>query len=325
VVVHAVKVEWSSNRERLQQIRQNVFTDEQQVPRELDLDGLDDDAIHFIALNEAGQALGTARLLATGQIGRMAVLAEQRRRGIGRKLLEAAVAEATNVGLARVFLHAQRHAEDFYRKSGFLPVGPEFLEAGIPHIEMVRELPIPFRASQAHRGLPTVNADAKADVQHASRAVAFDSEADARDAVLLVLERARRAAAISSADLDRAMFGNDRVLQLISDFARRSRHVHVRILIEDAKSIADESHPLLELARRLPSKVEIRRQSDDRTPSRGSFVVVDGAAVWIQPDRAQYVGWYNMHDRVEARRLTDEFAEAFDRSLDDPELRLLNL
>jgi len=256
----------------------------------------------------------------------MAVVAEQRGRGIGRRLLEAAVAEAISEGLARVFLHAQRHAEDFYRKSGFLCVGGEFLEAGIPHVEMVLELPIPFRESQAHRGLPKVNADSKADdAVHPSRAVQFDSETDARDAVLLVLGRARRAVSISNANLDRALFGNDRVLQLISDFARRSRHVHVRVLVEDAKSIADEGHPLLELARRLPSKVEIRRLPDDRTPSRRSFVVVDGTAVWIQPDRDEYVGWHNMRDRVEARRLTDEFAELFERGINDPELRLLNL
>ena len=325
MAVHAVRVDWSSNRDRLQQIRQRVFTEEQKVPRDLDLDGRDDNAIHFIALNEAGQALGTARLLPTGQIGRMAVVPEQRGRGIGRQLLEAAVAEATTVGLARVFLHAQRHAEDFYRKSGFLPVGAEFLEAGIPHVEMVLELPIPFRGSQAHRGLPKVNVDSKADAQHPSRTVPFDSETDARDAVVRVFERARRAVSISSANLNRALFGNDRVLQLISDFARRSRHVHVRVLVEDAKSIAHESHPLLELARRLPSKVEIRRLPDDCIPSRRTFVVADTTAVWIQPDLDEYVGWYNMHDRVEARRLSDEFAQVFERSIDDPELRLLNL
>jgi len=325
MAVHAVKVDWSSNRNRLQQIRERVFSDEQNVPRDLDVDGLDDDAIHFIALNDAGQALGTARLLQTGQIGRMAVLAEQRGRGIGRQLLDAAVAEATNAGFARVFLHAQRHAEDFYRKSGFLPVGPEFLEAGIPHIEMVLELPIPFRGSQAHRGLPKVNADSKADTEHPSRVVQFDSETEARDAVIRVVERARRAVSISSANLDRALFGNDRILQLISDFVRRSRHVHVRVLVDDAKSIADESHPLLELARRLPSKVQIRRLPDDRIPSRRTYVVVDTVAVWIQPDVDGYVGWYNMRDRVEARRLSEEFAEVFERSMDDPELRLLNL
>ena len=325
MAIHAVRVDWSSNQTRLREIREKVFTDEQNVPRDLDLDGLDDEAIHFIALNEAGQALGTARLVQTGQIGRMAVLADQRGRGIGRQLLEAAIAEASRIGLSRVFLHAQRHAEDFYRKSGFLPVGVEFIEAGIPHIEMLLELPIPFQQSTSARGLPTLKVDTKPDTEVASTVVTFDTEGDARDGVLQVVGRARRTMSISSGDLDRMLFGNDRFLQAVSDFARRSRHVQVRVLVEDAKAIADESHPLLELARRLPSKVTIRRLPDDRTPSRRSFVVVDTVAVWVQPDREEYVGWYNMHDRVEARRLTDDFDELFERSVDDPELRLLHL
>lgn len=323
--VHTVRVDWASFRDRLKRIRQQVFTDEQHVPRELDIDGLDDDAIHFIALNEAGRDLGTARLLPTGQIGRMAVLADQRRRGIGRQLLDEAIAEATKAGLRRVFLHAQRHAEHFYRRSGFLPVGTEFIEAGIPHVEMVLDLPIPFRQSPTHRGLPTVNTERKTDPLRPSREVTFESLNDARDGLLVILRCARRVVSIASPDLDRTLFGDDGVVELLSDFARRNRHVRVRVLVEEPKAIADEAHPLLDLARRLPSKVEIRKQSDDRTPSRRNYVIVDGTAVWIQPNRGEYVGRHNVHDRVEARRLTDEFTELYERSIDDPELRRLDL
>ena len=88
----------------------------------------------------------------------MAVLKEQRGRDIGRQLLKAAVDHAVEVGLQRVFLHAQTHAEGFYRKSGFLPFGAEFMEAGIPHIEMELALPIPFKGSARDRELPLVKA-----------------------------------------------------------------------------------------------------------------------------------------------------------------------
>src|SRR4051794_33676211 len=121
--VHAVWVDWTKNKDRLCAIRQRVFTGEQGVPEELDLDGLDETAQHFLALNEMGNPIGTARLVASGQIGRMAVLAEHRKLGIGRKLLDAAVDHARRTGMTRVFLHAQSHAEEFYRKSGFVRVG----------------------------------------------------------------------------------------------------------------------------------------------------------------------------------------------------------
>ncbi len=110
----------------------------------------------------------------------------------------------------------------------------------------------------------------------------------------------------------------------LSEFARRSRHASATVLVDDTKAIAEIAHPLLELVRRMPSKIEMRRLPEESVPTR-SFIVVDDAAVWIQPDLQAYVGWLNLNDRVEARRLSDEFAALYDRSSDDPELRLLSL
>lgn len=323
--VHAVRVDWSTHMDKLRAIRQRVFIEEQSVPLDLEWDGLDEEATHFLALNEMGLALGTARLLtSTGQIGRMAVIKEQRGRDIGRQLLKAAVERAVEVGLQRVFLHAQTHAEGFYRKSGFLPFGAEFMEAGIPHIEMELALPIPFKVSARDRGLPLVKAASTAGeaVPHASRT--FQTEFDCRQGIVELLARARRKVLILSPNLDTSLFGYDSALAALSEFARRSRHASATVLVDDTKAIAEVAHPMLELVRRMPSKIEMRRLPEESVPSR-SFIVVDGAAVWIQPDLQAYVGWLNLNDRVEARRLSDEFAALYDRSSDDPELRLLSL
>lgn len=322
--VHAVKVEWSTHMEKLRSIRSRVFIEEQHVPRDLEWDGLDDTADHFIALNEMGVSLGTARLLETGQIGRMAVLPEHRSKGIGRQLLDAAVAHAVSKGARRVFLHAQQHAEGFYRKAGFLPTGVEMMEAGIPHVEMEMVLPIPFAPSAEARGLEFVNPDIALPNARPSAYRSFDSEFECRAAVIELVLSARRNVSILSSNLDQALFANAECLAAISSMARRSRSARVRILVEDTKAIAEMAHPLLELARRLPSKVEMRRLADDDVPRR-SFIVVDQEAVWVQPDRDAYVGWSNLHDRVEARRLLEEFTTLHDRSTDDPELRLLSL
>jgi len=323
--VHAVRVEWSTHKEKLRAIRERVFIEEQRVPRDIEWDGLDEDASHFIALNEMGLALGTARLLTnTGQIGRMAVLKEQRGRDIGRQLLKAAIDHAIAVGLPRVFLHAQMHAEGFYRKSGFLPVGDEFLEAGIPHVEMELALPIPFKASARDRRLPLVNPAAGTTPNPRNAIRTFQSESDCRDAVVELIAFARRKVLILSPNLDAALFAHEPTLLAFSEFARRSRHASARVLIEDARTIAEIAHPMLELVRRMPSKIEMRRLPDENVPSR-SFIVVDDVAIWVQPDVQAYVGWLNLNDRVEARRLTDEFTSLHERSTDDPELRLLAL
>jgi hypothetical protein len=189
-------------------------------------------------------------------------------------------------------------------------------------MEMV--LPIPFASSAETRGLTLVNPEVASTEARPSAYKPFDSEFECRATVIELILSARRTVSILSPTLDQALFANADCLAAISAMARRSRSAKVRILVEDTKAIAEMAHPLLELARRLPSKVEMRRLADDDTPRR-SFVVVDQEAVWVQPDRDAYVGWSNLHDRVEARRLLEEFTTLHDRSTDDPELRLLSL
>ncbi|MXZ43550.1 MAG: GNAT family N-acetyltransferase [Gammaproteobacteria bacterium] len=126
---------WTHDRDLLCKVRLEVFVQEQQVPQSLELDGLDPTAVHFLALIH-DQPVGTARLLPSGQIGRMAVLIPFRNQGIGEKLLQATVARALELGYARIFLHAQVSAADFYLRNGFHPYGETFEEADILHQAM---------------------------------------------------------------------------------------------------------------------------------------------------------------------------------------------
>lgn len=136
------KLSYAENSELLSGIREKVFVLEQGVPRALEMDGQELESSHFLAsskINGSKIALGSARLLPTGQIGRMAVLKEFRGRGIGFKLLEFATEFGFRNGFSRVFLHAQKHAQDFYEKAGYVAYGDIFMEAGIEHIEMYKD------------------------------------------------------------------------------------------------------------------------------------------------------------------------------------------
>jgi predicted GNAT family N-acyltransferase len=117
-------------------IRSRVFIEEQGIPAQLEWDGQDDAATHFIAETGDGQAIGTARLLASGQIGRMAVLPAQRRYGVGRLLVREILDTARQRGFRELFLHAQLSAAEFYRHCGFQATGEVFDTAGIPHQTM---------------------------------------------------------------------------------------------------------------------------------------------------------------------------------------------
>lgn len=324
MAIHVARVDWATHEAKLRQVRERVFVVEHGVAPDLEFDGLDPQANHFLALNDAGLPLGTARLLNSGEIGRVAVLPEHRRRGIGRQLLSAAAEHATALGLARVFLLAERQAEEFCRKSGFSD-SKDLVDPAATHVEMALQLPIPFHPPEQTVGLALINRDTAPSSARPYRLVTFDSEHDCRAAVEELLRSARASVVVLSPTLDSALFATRNCVESISALARRSRHTQVRILVEDAKAVAADNHPLLQLARRLSSKVTMRRLPDDHEPVKTSYMVVDGEAVWMQPDLDTYVGWSNLHDRVEARRLLDEFNWLFERSSEDPELRLLSL
>ena len=137
---NVVEADWHTRKRVLQEIRRLVFIVEQHVPQDEEWDGRDEDSWHWIATDASDVPIGTGRLLPDGQIGRMAVLNEHRGRGIGFAILEAAVDKARRLGMAEVFLHAQKHAIGFYEKAGFEPFGDEFDEAGIPHLAMRQTL-----------------------------------------------------------------------------------------------------------------------------------------------------------------------------------------
>jgi predicted GNAT family N-acyltransferase len=122
----------------LRTVREQVFIQEQHSSPELEwLPEMDDEqAIHLLALDIYGQAIGTVRLLPTGQISRMAVLKEWRKHGVGSALLTRIVSIAQTRMIPRIFIHAQAQAVAFYRKFSFAAVGEPFQEAGILHQEM---------------------------------------------------------------------------------------------------------------------------------------------------------------------------------------------
>ena len=124
-------------------LRERVFVVEQGVPAEEELDGRDEEALHLVAVEPGGLVVGTLRLLFDGEtvkVGRVAVDAAHRRRGIAAAMLAEALAEAERRGCARARLASQVEAVALYERAGFAVEGDVFEEAGIPHVWMSRAL-----------------------------------------------------------------------------------------------------------------------------------------------------------------------------------------
>lgn len=123
-------------------LRREVFVIEQGVPEELEVDENDKVAAHLAALSN-GHVIGTLRIVRherAAKIGRMAVSAHSRNKGIGRELMEFAAATAFRDGAQEIILAAQFTAREFYRQLGYTEEGAVFEEAGISHVMMRRKL-----------------------------------------------------------------------------------------------------------------------------------------------------------------------------------------
>lgn len=136
-------VETESELEAAIAVRFRVFVHEQSIPPEEELDAADATATHAIALFQ-GNVVGTGRLVlddnSQAHIGRMAVDASWRRKGIGGQILEFLEQSARSQGLNRCVLHAQDYVKSFYASHGYQKHGDTFLEVDIPHVEMRKEL-----------------------------------------------------------------------------------------------------------------------------------------------------------------------------------------
>ncbi len=126
---------WPQEQELLRQLRNTVFVQEQNVPVDIEWDGYDQEATHFIAFDHNGDAIATARLLPSGKLGRMAVLRNWRDHGIGSQVLRY-VLRWSKSNFEKIHLHAQVQAIPFYQRAGFQPYGERFYEAGIEHQAM---------------------------------------------------------------------------------------------------------------------------------------------------------------------------------------------
>lgn len=130
--------------EKNKEIRIEVFVNEQKVPIEEEMDQYDllsrKDVVHISAIIES-KVVGTARYIKKNteyKIGRVAVLKNYRKYGVGKKLLEYIHRQAVNNGIEKCILDAQLTAIPFYEKNGYSKTGSVFLDAGIEHIKMIR-------------------------------------------------------------------------------------------------------------------------------------------------------------------------------------------
>lgn len=124
-------------------IRMTVFVEEQSVPKEIEIDEHEADCWHIV-IYDNDKPVATARILmidaTVAKVQRVAVLKEFRKKHIGRELMQLVVPKAILLGAKVLKVGAQKHAVPFYIKLGYEIIGNEYLEAGIPHYDMIKKI-----------------------------------------------------------------------------------------------------------------------------------------------------------------------------------------
>lgn len=290
-------VEYRAALPQLRAVRDAVFVQEQGVPPELERDELDPLCHHVVARDAAGQPIGTGRLTPQRRIGRMAVLADWRGRGVGDALLRALLDKARELGWHDISLHAQVAAISFYARHGFLPHGERFVEAGIGHQTMRRLL------------------DAANPVESHDAALA---------ALLGVIGTARRELWVYSRDLDPGLLDHPDVLAALRRFG--THQGVVRVLLQDAARPQAAHAPLIGLAQRLPSAFLFRvvEETVDRAyPS--AFAANDRGGWYFRPLGHRPDGETRIDQPARARQLQGVFEPFWERARPCTEYRALGL
>ncbi len=153
--------------------------------------------------------------------------------------------------------------------------------------------------------------------------VAYPSPFD-RFAVLLC-ESASRHICIQSPKLDYAAFDNSELVAALSALARNSRQAQVRILINDSRALVGRSHQLLQLARRLPSVVRIRKLAEHPQWNNETIVIRDTNGVLYKPGGSDHDAFFEPDSRASTARHLELFDDLWRYSVEDTELRSLHL
>ena len=145
------------------------------------------------------------------------------------------------------------------------------------------------------------------------------------DLAVALCQTAARYVCILSPRLDAAAFDSDELASALSTLARSSRQTEVRVLVADTRGLVGRGHRLLQLARRMPSLVQIRRLSDHPDWKGQTVVVRDRDGVLYKPEGSEHDGFYEPESRASAAKHLELFEELWRYSVEDPELRTLSV
>lgn len=294
------KADWQVDIAALRRVRTRVFVEEQNVPLDLEWDGLDADCVHMLAM--AGEkAIGTGRLTPDGHIGRMAVIADWRGRGVGAALLIQLMKAARARGDRYCELNAQVSAIGFYERFGFRTEGETFLDAGIVH----RRMHLDYTRDRTPKLLQG----------HDSLAVAL----------LRLARSTRHGFALYAPNLAPRLTAGTEFADALKEVTLSSPHGNIRLLCKEARTVAQADHALLRVVTTLTSQCALHQLGAEDEPTAEVYAFNDTGGAFHQPCIETAAATSILDSPLAARELKRRFDPLWERSEPAPDARRLHL
>lgn len=131
------RVQWDKAAPLLKNVREKVFICEWRIPKKIEFDKKDRHAFHLLVCDDNTQEpIGTGRILATGEISRIAVLKAYRQKKVDHNIMQGLLSIAKELSLDEVFIYSPLENVEYFRKFNFISAGAVFMEAGMPRQRM---------------------------------------------------------------------------------------------------------------------------------------------------------------------------------------------
>lgn len=310
------KTLWQEKGEQLSKVRHTVFIEEQKVSAEEEWDGLDEAETtqHFYVetidalSNDTPLIVATARVLESGKIGRLCVLKEYRQKGLGQALMQEILHELiTQQQHEHVYLNAQSYALDFYRTLGFVSVGEEFEEAGIPHVRMELDLTAADSLRQIYN----------------NRVLRLDQMSQFQFQLEKLILNGHYCVDILSQQLNPQLY-TLAVTEAISLLVRNHRQAQARILIDDTKALVGQAHPLIQLSQRISSHITVKTIKNGPEVKDEAYIIVDKKHLLFFNNENEFEGFIRYDAAAECEHLLQNFEHIWQvYGATDPELSRL--
>lgn len=145
------------------------------------------------------------------------------------------------------------------------------------------------------------------------------------DVLLDMLKQASQQLVIFSHNLDGQLYDTSEFIDTIRKLSLDNKHSQVRILIQELDFLIKHGHRLIELSRRLPTSIEIRKTDHRFEQLNSCYAIVDNKGVVLRNDSFRFDAKADYHDPRLAKELTKQFNEMWEQSEPSLEMQRLHI